>query len=99
MIKFNKHNVTNGAYKARASYHLDNRTDGRKCVTIYAKDYGAALAHVLGDVENNTDSQADYFETSTARIFENNPLYLAARARAEKNHADWQAKHAAKRAA
>ena len=38
-MKFNKYNVSDGQNKARVHYSLDNRIDGRKCVTIYAKDY------------------------------------------------------------
>lgn len=43
---FKQHHVLNtetGA-KARVSYSIGNRTDGRDCVTIYAKDYGHELA-------------------------------------------------------
>jgi hypothetical protein len=42
-IRFMKHYVTDGTIKARVSYHLDNRTDFRKVVTIYAKNYGHGL--------------------------------------------------------
>jgi hypothetical protein len=86
MIKFNKHNVTNGTDKARVSYSLDNRIDGRRCVTLYAKDYSGALAKVLGDTySNNTGTQTDYFEKGKAVLFENHPLYAVARARALAN--------------
>jgi len=97
MVKFNKFNVTNGTDKAKVYYSLDNRTDGRKCVTIYAKDYGHALGRVIGDsYENNTDTQTDYFDKGAVRLFEGHPLYAAARARAEQNSAEWSAKVAAK---
>lgn len=83
-IKFNKHHVTNGTDKARAHYSLDNRVDGRKCVTIYAKDYDRALGLVLADCyKNDTDSQTDYFDQGRAVLFAEHPLYAAARARAE----------------
>ncbi len=88
-IKFNKFNVTNGTDKARVFYSLDNRVDGRRVVTLYAKDYMHALAPIFhSDTENNSDYQTDYVETDMVRIFEDNPLYAAARARAEKNIAD-----------
>lgn len=84
MTKFNKHHVTNGTVRARVFYSLDNRTDGRKCVTLYAKDYTGALGTVLADsYTNDTDSQTDYFDTGKAVLFEDHPLYAAARARAE----------------
>lgn len=38
-VRFNQHAVTNGTHKARVHYSLDNRCDGRRCVTIYAKDH------------------------------------------------------------
>jgi hypothetical protein len=84
MVKFNRYHVTNGTTKARVSYHLDNRIDGRACVTMYAKDYGHALGRVLGDAyKNETDSQTDYFDPGKAVLFEGHPLYAAARARVE----------------
>jgi len=86
MIKFNKHHVTDGVTKARVWYSVDNRTDGRACVTIYAKDYDRALGRLfadLGDVyTNNTDTSTDYFEKGRVVLFADHPLYAAARARA-----------------
>lgn len=84
MIKFNKYCVTNGKVKARVFYSLDNRTDGRKCVTLYAKDYDDALGVLFGDqYKNDTEIMTDYFEKGRAVLFENHPLYKQARARAE----------------
>jgi hypothetical protein len=86
MIKFNKHHVTNGAEKARVFYSLDNRTDGRACVTLYARDYDRSLGRILQDAYvNNTDSMSDYFEKGRAVLFADHPMYAAARARAEAN--------------
>jgi hypothetical protein len=97
-IKFNAHNVTNGTDKARVHYSLDNRTDGRKCVTIYAKDYGHALGRVIkdGEYKNDTDSQTDYFDKGRVVLFEGHALYAAARKRAEAMSAAWAAKIKAK---
>ena len=88
-IKFNKHHVTNGTVKARCHYSLDNRVDGRKCVTIYAKDYGHHLAEVLGsdDYKNDTDTMTDYFDKGRVVLFEGHPLYADARARVEAHQA------------
>jgi hypothetical protein len=84
MIKFNRHHVTNGTIKARVHYALDNRTDGRKVVTLYAKDYTDALGEIFGEsYENNSDLLTDYFDKGTVRLFETHPLYAAARATAE----------------
>lgn len=85
MIKFNKFNVTNGTDKARVHYFLDNRTDCRECVTIYAKDYDRSLGRVFADsddYQNNTDTQTDYFDKGRVVLFADHPLYAAARARA-----------------
>lgn len=85
-IKFNKFNVTDGATKARVHYCLDNRIDGRTCVTLYAKDYGHTLGSILSTAEytNNTDFCTDYFEHGKVVLFETHPLYAAARATAER---------------
>lgn len=88
MIKFNRHHVTNGTDKARVHYSLDNRVDGRKCVTLYAKDHAAGdvlcrLMLVHGVFSDATNSQVDYFEKGKATIFEGHTLYTSARAKAE----------------
>ncbi|ACL06255.1 hypothetical protein Dalk_4577 [Desulfatibacillum aliphaticivorans] len=86
MLKFNKHHVTNGVEKARCHYSLDNRVDGRPCVTIYAKDYdnklGALFAFEDGVYKNETDMRTDYFEAGRVVLFEDHPLYKQARSRA-----------------
>lgn len=83
MIKFNKHNVTNGKIKARVWYsaHVHVST-GRNCVTLSEKNYGRNLHEIFATVENNTDWMTDYFENSRVRIFEGDALYAAALARA-----------------
>jgi len=81
-VKFNLHSVSDDqGHKVKVWYSIDNRTDGRKCVTIYAKDYGGRLLF-LPNAGNNTDIQADYFEKDRAEIFEGHPLYEAALAAA-----------------
>ena len=84
-VKFQKFYVTNGIEKARVFYSLDNRTDGRPCVTIYDKDYGHALGRIFSgdEYQNDTDTMTDYFDKGTVRLFEGHPLYAAARQRAE----------------
>lgn len=85
-IKFQKHAVVSGSTKARIFYSLDNRCDGRPCVTLYAKDFdsGRALGLMFpDDYVNRTDSQSDYFDKGQANLFEGSPHYSAARARAE----------------
>ena len=85
MLKFNKFHVTNGKIKARVSYHLDNRTDQRKCVTMYAKDYSRELGELFYEnYTNNTDTQTDYFEKGRVVLFKDHPLYSQALERAEK---------------
>ena len=84
MIKFNKHNVTNTANKAkcRVFYSLDNHVSHKPCVTIYAKSCLDKLSPVLGgvgNVINDSDSRSDYFEDDRVRLFEDHPLYEVAR--------------------
>jgi hypothetical protein len=84
MIKFNKFNVTNGTHKARVHYCLDNRSDQRKCVTIYAKDYDRNLGQIFAnEYQNNTDTMTDYFEKGRVVLFEDHPQYSQARAKIE----------------
>lgn len=87
MTKFNRYHVTNGTSKARVHYAIDNRIDGRKCVTLYAKDYnfsGGELSAIFGEAyKNDTDFQTDYFDKGRVVLFEDHPLYGAARQRAE----------------
>lgn len=83
-VRFNRYFVTNGQLKARVHYSLDNRADGRRCVTLYAKDYSDALGAILAaDYKNDTDFQTDYFDKGRAVLFETHALYPAARQRAE----------------
>lgn len=85
MIKFNKHNVTDTEtkIKVRVLYSLDNRIDGRKCVTIYAKDYDRSLGKIFTEYKNDTDTMTDYFDAGRVILFEDHPLYKQARERAE----------------
>ena len=80
-IRLMKHYVTNGAVKARVHYSRAVLTNGRDCVTLYAKDYTGELWKIFGDsdnYENNTDICTDYFEKGRVRIYPDNPLWAAA---------------------
>lgn len=86
MIKFNKHNVTQGNLKARVRYSIASRVDERAAVSIYAKDHLHDLAKIFGAAyENESDPMTDYFEKGQVTLFEDHPLYAAAKARAEQN--------------
>lgn len=82
-IKFNKYHVTNGEIKSRVFYSLDNRTDKRKCVILYARDYDRSLGKIFSEYKNESDSQTDYFETGHVTLFEDHPLYKIAREKIE----------------
>jgi hypothetical protein len=98
-MKFNKFFVTDGTNKARVSYHLDNRGDGRQCVTLYAKDYGSALGRMFPEqYKNGTDIMTDYFEKGRVVLFEDYPFYAHARQRAMINDADMKIKAEHRRA-
>jgi len=85
MIKFQQYYVTNGTDKVKISYSLDNRVDGRKCVTIYSQEYAQnTFRNIFGEIaKNDSDSMTDYFEKSRANIFEDHPQYKVAREKAE----------------
>lgn len=82
-LKFNKYNVSNGSIKARVAYSLDNHIDGRKCVTIYAKDYSDLLGKIFSEYQNDTDISTDYFDKGKVVLFEDHPCYNTARQRVE----------------
>lgn len=85
MVKFNQYHVvdTKTKVKARISYSLDNHVSGKPVVTLHAKDYSDNLGQIFNEeYENDTDSQTDYFDEGRVRLFENHPLYSAARAAA-----------------
>jgi hypothetical protein len=85
MIKLMKHYVTNGTVKARVWYSHTVLTNGRECVTLYAKDYSDNLAKVFAEgYENDTDIQTDYFDKGRVRIYRGNPMFNAAVERSHK---------------
>jgi hypothetical protein len=81
-MKFNLHNVTDGATKARVHYSLDNHVSRKPCVTLYEKDYDHKLRALFAETENDSESNTDYFEKDRVRFFEGHPHYAAARAAA-----------------
>lgn len=80
-IVFRKHFVrdTETNEKAKVHYSLDNRIDGRKCVTIYEKDYERNLHKIFENATDNSDIMTDYIEFSKVVLFESHPLYNEAR--------------------
>ena len=85
MIRFNLFSVTNGAHKVKVWYSLDNHIDGKKCVIIYAKEFGSQLRGIFpSETENLTEIEIDYFEKDKVRFLEDHPLYQAARTTADK---------------
>ncbi len=95
-IKFNKYHVTNGVIKSRVFYSLDNRSDGKKCVTIYARDYDRSLGKIFGsDYKNDTDLMTDYFDEGNVTLFEDHQLYEKALKRAVEIENDRKKRRAA----
>lgn len=95
VVKFNLYNVTHIVTKAkcRVYYSLDNRADGRKCITLFSKCILESLKPIFGDiVQNNTDSMSDYFEKDRVTIFEDHPCYPRWRAQVEAIKAKLSAK-------
>ena len=108
-IRFLRHSVTNGSAKCRVHYSYGdcyveptgNAT--RKAVTIYAKGYLDRLGSVFGDrVINDSDGMTDHFEVDRVHIYEDDPLFAAAKAandECERAHKEHREKVQAKRAA
>lgn len=93
MIKFNLYNVVNKETgdKAKVSYHIGNRIDGRECVTLYEKEYSRNLSKVFaGQAINNSDSMTDYFESTKMVFFTDHPLYEQALAAAKRWEEKWE---------
>lgn len=77
----------NGARElCKVYYSLDNRHDGRECVTIYerSRNYNERIPRDLFGVENGSDCMTDYFELDHAEVFPDHPLYPFIRAAALK---------------
>lgn len=78
-IKFYYNGIkVNGGKLIRCFYGLDDNS-----VTIAARDYDDLPADVFA-VENDTDYYTDYFDTDSARLTPEHPLYKYARAAALK---------------
>ena len=69
-------------------------------ITIYARDYAgfSAKVHACFAVENDTDSQVDYFAKDTIRMIPQHPLYAAVKAACDQQAARWDARRAKKSA-
>ena len=87
MTIFKKHYIQDSVSgkKCRVHYALDNRTDGRKCVTLYAKSHSDEMKGIIG-FNNGSDIMTDYFEKDRAVIFEDSKDYLKARSAVEFYH-------------
>ena len=83
MIKLMKHCATDGANKVRVHYSRFNRaSDGRECVTIYAKTVLDDMTAVFGTrTKNNSDVMSDYFECDRVVLFPGDELWDQAVAR------------------
>ena len=88
MIKFNLYNVVNtdNGNKARVNYCLDNDIRADRSVTLYGKTVLEDLCGVFGneEVDNDSDSMTDYYESDSVTLFENSKYYEAAREAAER---------------
>jgi hypothetical protein len=92
MIRFMKHFVedTETKNKAKICYSLDNHISNKPCVTLYADGYCDKLFPIFGNnVQNDTDSQSDYFDKDRIRFFEDSIYYNDARKAAIKAQEAW----------
>lgn len=58
-----------------AFYSVDNRCDGRPCVTVYARRYGDLPKGFGLEIVNDSDPYADYITGDRATVYEDHPLY------------------------
>lgn len=75
----------NGARElCKVFYSVDNRCDGKECVTIYERsdNYHQRIPSDLFCIENDTDIMTDYFDNDSAEVFPDHPLYPFIRAAA-----------------
>lgn len=82
MLKFFYNGIkANGGKLQKAHYSFGNYTTesgiNPASVTIYAREYDGFCGEVATafDVQNNTDSQTDYFEKDRIRVAPEHPLY------------------------
>lgn len=76
MTTFHKHYVTNGVIKAKVRYSTNITVKtGKKCITLYEKDYGNNLPKVLTNVKNDSDVMTDYFEENRCIFLEGSKEY------------------------
>ena len=68
----------------RCFYSLDSNTDHSPSVSISCRDYSGRLPSDLFTVRNDTDVYTDYFDTDSATLTPEHPLYPYARAAAIK---------------
>mgnify|MGYP001614794381 CR=1 FL=1 len=76
-IKFNQHHVTDGATKARVFYSLDNRTDGRACVTIYAREEMDDIVMLMLQPVTRWPDRADLEELADEMEAKKVPMVIA----------------------
>ena len=77
-VKLMKHYAQNTetGIKARCWYSRGNLITLGDAVTVYAKSYSDRLYPIFGEsVENDTDTQTDYFEKDRVRILPGSPLW------------------------
>lgn len=84
MLKFFYNGIkASGGKLQKAHFSFGNYTTqsgiNPASVTIYARDYDGFSAEVAAafPVENNTDTQTDYFEKDRIRVSPEHPLYAA----------------------
>lgn len=99
-IVFLAYAVKKGGMKARVHYSAHTDSNGRKCVTIYSKDYDRALGEIFAaGYKNDTDTMTDYFDKGRVTIYEGHPLYEKAMERVKMNDAAFDVRQEKKKTA
>lgn len=98
-VRAMRHYMTDGNVKVKVRYHAstDYKT-GQPVVWVHQQEYGYELFSMLGDVcRNETDTQTDYFDKTSAKLTPAHPMYAECLKRAQENDAAWKERQAKRR--
>lgn len=86
-MKFQAHGIKTQHGVERCTYMISHLVNGEKCITVYAKSYERFSAEIKSafDIQNDTDSQSDYFENDRFRVYPGHALFNEVLAGAIKN--------------
>jgi hypothetical protein len=88
MLKFFYNGIKDSSGQLYKAWYSTGRLIGHVegTITIYAKNYGGFSVEISQhfNIENDTDSQTDYFDVDIIRVIPSHPLYHAVLEAAQK---------------